>query len=309
MSNLKVDSINIGNSVNLPIFTNSTRPTGQEGLLIYNSEGQDLELFTNGNWVKQKDEIFSPSYIDKNIVLDGLQMYLDSSISQSYPGPRSEWDNLVDGARALYAPKTWYDLSGNNYHMTIHNQSPFVSHLGGGSFYFDGDDSKIRREMAGTFISDPELNNLTMSYSFWVRVIDSSSYYIVSSGAQTGSSGITFSYQNGSPFFGIKGRVKNGFGYFDVSLFPLDTWIQWTVVGDGNICILYKNGVQVSSVEYASSGGASNTQTDLTIGVPNNAETSYEAKMYFNMLMIYDRALTISEVQQNYTATKGIFGL
>ena len=57
-----------------------------------------------------------------NIVTDNLILYVDAGNVQSYPGSGS----------------TWYDLSGNNYHMVNGNTMPTYSSADGGKFTFNG---------------------------------------------------------------------------------------------------------------------------------------------------------------------------
>lgn len=60
MSNLTVGTITstsitstsftASSGITLPVFTNSTRPTGVNGLVIYNSESSKAEIYVDGNW-------------------------------------------------------------------------------------------------------------------------------------------------------------------------------------------------------------------------------------------------------------------
>lgn len=50
MSNINVGTVTLTSGLRLPSFTNSNRPTGVEGLMIYNSEKQTIQAYISGEW-------------------------------------------------------------------------------------------------------------------------------------------------------------------------------------------------------------------------------------------------------------------
>lgn len=50
MSNINVGTVTLTSGLRLPSFTNSNRPTGIEGLMIYNSEKQTIQAYISGQW-------------------------------------------------------------------------------------------------------------------------------------------------------------------------------------------------------------------------------------------------------------------
>jgi hypothetical protein len=50
MSNINVGTVTLTNGLKLPSFTNSNRPSGVEGLMIYNSEKQSIQAYISGQW-------------------------------------------------------------------------------------------------------------------------------------------------------------------------------------------------------------------------------------------------------------------
>jgi len=216
-------------------------------------------------------------------------MYLDAGNVASYPGNGT----------------TWFDLSNNKNDVTLNNGISYDNEKGG-VFTFDGIDDYASKNTKGSLISDPTLNNYKLTYSFWAKVLSSNSYYIISSGAQTSSTGISFSYQAGGPFYSIRGTTKNISS--SVSDFPLNIWINWTVTSDGQNSYLYKNGELQSSTAFTT-GSSDAKYTDLTIGTPNNTKGKYMTNMKFASLLIYDRTLTPQEVQQNFDFSRSRYGL
>ena len=81
-----------------------------------------------------------------------------------------------------------------------------------------------------------------------------------------------------------------------------NTWYQIVGTYNGSVCNLYVNGNLVATSSFSSSGQATSTPVD--IGYFSNSR-------YFNgsisMSKIYNKALTVAEVFQNYNATKGRF--
>ncbi len=219
----------------------------------------------------------------------GAALYLDAGNSLSYAGSGSKWQ----------------DMSKNEYSGALLNGVGY-NKQNIGVLTFDGIDDYIEADVADTFISNPTLNNYKLSFSFWVNVTSSNSYYIISSGSQTASTGIAFSYQAGGPFYSIRGADKAVSS--SVGNFPLDTWINWTVTSDGSNSFLYKNGELQSSTAFTS-GGSESKYSDLTIGTPNNSKGNYMTNMKFASLIIYDRTLTPVEVQQNFDSGRSRYGI
>ena len=223
------------------------------------------------------------------IVTDGLVLYIDAANPKSYPGSGT----------------TWSDLAGSN-NGTLTNGPTFDSG-NGGSIDFDGsNDYVVFTGYGGTFISNPGLNSGIISFSLWVFA--AGGYYILSSGAQTSSTGIAFSYQNGSPFTAVQTGTKSLTKYIGSANFPLNVWLNFTTVSDGSNLILYKNG-ELFSTDSMNNESRSDTSSDLTLGVPNNAQGSYQLEGKISLVQVYDKVLTASEVLQNYNATKGRYGL
>ena len=233
----------------------------------------------------------------ENIVRDGLVLYLDAKYS--YPGASGTNPDTY----------TWYDLSGNEYNLTLINGVGY-NNTNGGYLIFDGiNDYAQSVDLVGTKLSNP-LDNI-LSYTFFSNVLSTSSYYLISTGAQTSAAGIAFSYQNGSPFAAVKG-LNGGFQYnIPVESFPTNQWIGWGVVCDGNVLSVYKNGVFLGSQTTKNSNAVSaDGVTTLTLGNPNNNFSgTFTASMQFSNLQIYTKALSAQEVLQNFNATRSRYGI
>jgi hypothetical protein len=209
-----------------------------------------------------------------------------------------------------------YDLSGNNNTGTLTNGPVFDS---GSikSIFLDGTNDYINFG-AGSSLS---ISN-NVSFDIWFKL--GNNYGVVGS-----NWGGIISKRDGQGAITTFGVNHNGTGntfqvFFNPSLggpyrilvistsqyFSSNTWTHlvgtYTQSGANTIITAYKNGVFISSSSLA--GNIPSTPSvNLTIGA------SYVANEFTNMnyggCRVYNRALSASEVVQNYNATKTRFGL
>ena len=227
---------------------------------------------------------------------DGLVLALDAADTNSYPGSGT----------------TWADLSDNDNDGTLTN-SPTYNSNNSGSFAFDGTNDYV------SFASAPELqflNRLPYTLEVWM-------YPTANPGASTwtgifnredGSGGSRDGYNiylNGSASntlylaterFFTGSATQIGYTYNDSDL--LNIWHHVVVTYDGTTLRLYRNGVQLNSA--TSTGNITNTSKTLEIGRRGGGS-------YFNGRLngqkIYNKALTASEIKQNFNALRGRFGI
>ena len=218
-----------------------------------------------------------------DLVQNGLILALDAADKNSYVGSGTSWK----------------DLSGNSYNGTLTN-GPTFSNTNGGVINFDGTDDYVD---CGNVLAS--LTNLTLecfvkfgtqstSYNGIISktLSNANGYEIRTAGYTSTTTTAQFRYvgDNGSPDFGA---LTNG------------VWYHLVATGILGLQLVYKNGSVYNSGTYA--GIPSANSNSLLIG-----KLAY-AGLYANMSMgyarIYNRALTATEVLQNYNATKTRFGL
>ena len=218
-----------------------------------------------------------------DLVQNGLILALDAADKNSYKGSGTNWK----------------DLSGNSYNGTLTN-GPTFSNTNGGVINFDGTDDYVE---CGNVLAS--LTNLTLecfvkfgtqstSYNGIISktLSNANGYEIRTAGYTSTTTTAQFRYvgDNGSPDFGA---LTNG------------VWYHLVATGILGLQLVYKNGSVYNSGTYA--GIPSANSNSLLIG-----KLAY-AGLYANMSMgyarIYNRALTATEVLQNYNATKTRFGL
>jgi len=212
------------------------------------------------------------------IVEDGLILCLDAANKKSYPG----------------AGTTWTDLSNTNTSATLTNNPTFDSD-NGGSILFDG---------ANDYVGiNPDPYSITgdITLESWVRVntytdrgtliTDVNSYYMQVHTDATVQI-YTYPFAGGSVYDSSSGTIS------------LDTWSHIIFSQDlSGYRRIYING-ELDTITPFRHIGIRDSTGPITIG----GETS-SRRLSGNIAIakIYNRALSSSEVLQNYNATKWRF--
>jgi hypothetical protein len=220
-----------------------------------------------------------------SIVLSNLVFCVDSANVKSYPGTGATWTDI--------------STSGNN--VTLVNTPTFLS-TNSGVLDFNG--STQYGSFAGA------ANNFGVgSIECWCQSdapTDSLNQQIV---ARTNTTSGTLNIlKNSTNQFQFNIRLSTGTQYTIPSDSSATT--DWThIIGtyDGTTQKIYVNGVHQTTTTSIS--GTIDTAGTLDINIGRNTT----AAAYFNgripVVRLYNRALTTSEVQQNFNALRGRFGI
>ncbi len=182
----------------------------------------------------------------------------------------------------------YYPLYGNalDYSQNDNDGTVYGAVSTGTNYYFDGVDDYID---TGVYPND---GNVTFSY--WWRY-DSSKPDGVS-GSNDGS--------NHRFYIGAYSSAKIWLGYGDAYAstwnytFVNNEWYMMTLTADGTTAKCYVNGVYINELPYTWTG----TSTEgIAVG---SVGGSYNQKGYIKDVRIYDRALSATEVNKIYNATK-----
>ena len=218
------------------------------------------------------------------IVTDGLVLALDAGNTKSYPGSGS----------------TWTDLSGNGNNGTLVNSVGYNS-SNGGSLTFD---PTLNQYVSFTSASQTSLQSQQISLCCWIKTVPYTNYYGFFGWTSYGSQG-GISLDINSDGGTVVPLVQAGNSAWTTvnSNINLGTSIGYVVATyDGSSLKIYINGVLANSVNAAITIGYSGRQLVLgRYGFGNSND--YSGNIY--SASIYNRALTASEVQQNYNALKG----
>jgi len=206
-------------------------------------------------------------------ITNGLVLALDAADKNSYPGSGT----------------SWFDLSGNNNTGTLTNGPTFNSG-NGGSIVFDGANDYINLGNPST------LNILNFSVCLWARSSTFTNFQnIIFKGTNVAQYGIIFT-STGDWYVQPNGPSTS-------DLVSLNTWNYFVGTYNGSQITAYRNGVQ--KIQYNNS--QANYGTLVTIGADTVNNRYFNGNI--SLVQIYNRALSASEILQNYNATKTRFGL
>lgn len=225
------------------------------------------------------------------VVTNGLALCLDAANLKSYPGTGTDW----------------YDLSGNNFNGYI-NSTPIFNDEKKGNFIFNGTSDII------TF-GDVLGIESNFSINIWIK----------GNTVQSGSYGGIVSKGSGSNFgnYGFYGDVSNTyvrFGFVDTSDIQreisnstyldlvLNNWVNYCGIYDLSKLYLYRNGVLIQQGSYTTTPKLFPANF-LSIGGRSAPTFSNFLKMSMSSAFIYNRALSYQEIQQNFNALRGRFGI
>ena len=219
------------------------------------------------------------------IVTDGLVFYIDSANSKCYSGTGNTANGLVAGIGATLINGVGFTSSNN------------------GSFILDGTDDYIA--VSGTNFP---LSNSPRTLNIW--------YYTKTSTWQADINNLFW--------YGTAGSTRQSFGV-DFGTYPTMEFYSWAddinwnttapqvgwknlqITYDGNLTVrIYELGALVATKTF---GAQLNTvlSTNVQIGAITYVPGYFDSNI--SQVSMYNRALTASEIVQNYNATKRRYGL
>ena len=225
-------------------------------------------------------------------VTDGLVLYLDAAVPESYPGTGT----------------TWTDLSNSKYTGSLVNGPTHTGFNKQSSIGFDGTDDAVN--LNDIIFSNSTSNvtidiwvsfpSMTVNRSFMAKGSggDGAAYTFITTtglGASGGSSAyVRFFMSNGTAASTTIEYANLIYGQF----------YNFTYTYNGSQIVGYRNGE--SPISQSLAGPLYYSNTPLYLGrnkYGNNAPCNIA------IFKIYNRPLTATEVLQNYNATKSRFGL
>jgi hypothetical protein len=226
------------------------------------------------------------------MVTDGLVLCLDAANGRSYPGSGTAWD----------------DLSGNGNNGTLVNG---VGYSGDnlGSLSFDGVDDRVDISPNNFNLSQFSVNiwfktnNITTNYLRLIHKADttgSTKGFLIASSQTDGK--LVFVYQPNYMTGEVLKRSTN--------LITTSTWYNITMTYNSTSGIkIYFNGAEDAGETSTSPdvNWISNTGNLFSVGSRAGGGLQYNGNIA--QASIYNRALTPQEIQQNFNAIRGRFGI
>lgn len=211
-----------------------------------------------------------------NIIRTSLQLYYDAGNTKSYPGSGT----------------TITDLSGTGNHGTLTNGPTFTN----GSIVFDGSNDYIYTPL------NIDANPNTLCAWFYPTYID----------AGGGAHAIMLSdnggFDKGFEIYLGKFMVHTGNNYIQTSVSAsTNTWYYGALTYTNTAMELFINGQSIWT------GGAPAATTGSTLEIGRAFYNGGGGSRFFYgqiaVMKAYNRALTATEIQQNFYAHRGRFGL
>ena len=237
------------------------------------STGAQAKTWLNANG-------FWTSY--ESIITTGLKLRLDAGDVNSYSGTGT----------------TWYDISGNGNNVDMQN-SGSISWTDGGIGYFTtvGNGWFTKSSTSGL-----PTGNSSYTLSVWVKLGSSWSGQGMMSIGPFGNGNEANAFRTGNTNNIINYWWGNDLAV-NTAVSPADSWFNAVAKYNGTTRSIWING---SSVGFDTPSGHNVTTSALQIAKTYNTE-------YLNgniaQALIYDVALSDSEILQNFNSTKSRFGL
>ena len=231
------------------------------------------------------------------VVTDGLVLALDAADTNSYPGSGT----------------TWTDLVGNGYNATLINSPSHNSEIG--YISFDGTNQYATHTLP-LLQSGTGRDNFTFEVMFRMVTLPT---------AQYAANGHIWGGENGNdivlyvnPASSSESTLNlvyddsrySGAGHFTNGTITANTWVHWVCQGreSDNTIAHYINGQLDKTFTAVVSGQEfKNRNTDGMIAYDSRWATYSELDVA--VIREYHRILTAQEIQQNFNALRGRFGI
>jgi hypothetical protein len=254
--------------------------------------------------------------VNDGLVTNGLKLYLDSRNPNSWTG----------------SGQTWYDISGNNKHATFYTNpngtnntatTEATATAGTNLTYnqfndvrFKGDTtSNVYQYAAGSNLGT-NITQWTINTWFWIYAFPGSTTILptIFTGEYTGAGGQTstvnfcLTFYNGASasdnllrgaFFDGAWRVTPG------ATVNINTWYNAVVTYDGATLKLYLNNALSQSLSVAST--AMTSTLNYRVARRWDGYDSFDG--YVPIAMVYNRALSATEIGQNFNYHRGRYGV
>lgn len=230
------------------------------------------------------------SWLSTRIVTSGLVLHLDAGNTESYPGTGT----------------IWTDLSGNGRNGTLNNMDGTnFNSANGGSLYFDQTNEYVQVSgsitvTAATFLAFIKKDNVQLTnYNglIFSRGVNVSGMNFRDSNAANQRSALAYHW-NGS---------ETGFDTLRL-LDTNDPWRMAAITFTSTVATGYLTST-TGVLQSQTINGTFNSSNLSNIQVGGDASLSRYYKGNIAVAMVYNRALTASEITRNFNALRGRFGI
>lgn len=202
-------------------------------------------------------------------------------------------------AYAYTSGSTWLDQSGNGNNGTLVNSPVYTTISGVKTFAFDGTSNRV----SFTYQTPIQTSSTAFTWCAWVRA------------NRNFDGDLIMGYRGGAgppPFAKMQTQKMEFYPAEVFALVPLTTWIMLTGIyngpgtsGGSNLQWYHNN----ASVGLRDADDPILNGSTMPFNVGGDAVANEYFQGYISAVAVYNRALTSSEVTQNYNATKSRYGL
>ena len=244
-------------------------------LQIYKKELSQAEVTQNFNAMASRFGL-------GEIVTDNLVLHLDAGNSSSYSGSGT----------------TWTDLTGNSNNGTLVNG---VSYSGSDGGYLNFDGTSNSRVDFSTYVQPAYTSSSSFTWFIWIYSFETNNNDVIMGNRNISGSNVWTKLTPKRFEWKYPDHMNEDGTGTNVTT---NQWQNICITKNGSSFTYYKNG---SSAETMTSTHSKNyTNPFYLAGDPTYGENT---QCRISIVAVYDAALTASEVQQNFDATKGRYGL
>ncbi len=253
------------------------------------------------------------TFYSPRIVTDGLLLHLDAGNNRSFVSGSTSWNDL-SGLRnnfTLYN-STYYSFDPASFSIAFTRTMPPTAENGGygaitgtgpltvQNYLYNNHTTELFARINDRNPSNYDSTEI-LSALFVYRGYHAMFYYL--------SSSLLYEIWNGTS--GLVAAPTMSISSSNADIIQ-GQWFHVCVVRSGNTMNSYINGVSkgISSFTAPSSAGVQTTnELKIAQGNPIGQQYTWTSNCNVSTIRMYNRALSASEVRQNYNATKGRFGL
>jgi len=213
-----------------------------------------------------------------SVVTDGLVLSLDAANIKSYPGTGT----------------TWYDISGNSNNSTLTNGPSYSNSV----FTFDGTNDYA--------VSNISCNKTYYSINWWLYPTTLANYNQWMAFNDAWNNWVWHTVVDGSCYVGTNTATRMTPTNIPAGTIVANTWQNLTYTFNNGIGAFYKNGKLIAS--KSGIDVSLNTFTTFYIGSLASPTNTINGKIGY--VQVYsNKVLTDSEVNQNFNALRGRYGI
>lgn len=235
------------------------------------------------------------------IVNSGIVLHLDAANSRSYPGTGN----------------TWFDISGRGNHFNLVNTPTFntnaISFDGVNEYAVSANSINLTDTNAVTFFYFIKINNYGTSVKIIHEFSNNFNDYTDSFVASYSDNSVE---QNFEVFASLKGNTGYNIGVYNKSLLNDGAFHCHCVIHDMSAVtkenLIYSDGAIKNEIENPRVGYAANNTGNFgnrQLFLMSRAGTGFFAQADISTLIMYNRALSATEIQQNFNALRGRYGI